>query len=158
MRKIYDELFVGSAGDCVEGTSELAVVHACKFPCHVAAVGSKQLPKNHEHYLAKEDEYNLWLNLIDPPVPLFRLDSFHIFLNFMRKQRQKQVPVLIHCNQGHSRAPSLAMIFLAKVLLVIPDDSYSAAKKAYYERYDPQFFFSGLGIKTFLTTNWSKIY
>ena len=99
----------------------------------------------------------MWLNLIDPPIPLFQLESFLIFLEFMRKQHQDEVPVLIHCNQGQSRAPSLASLFLAKGLAVIPDETYNAAKTAYYEQHDRQFFYPGLGIKTFLTLNWNKI-
>ena len=155
MRRVYDNLFVGSLKDCVVGTDELAVVHACKWPCHVNAVGSRQLPKTHPNYLALRDERNLWLNIIDPPIPLFQLETFHIFLDFMRQQHQDFVPVLIHCNQGLSRSPTLAMLFLSKVLLVITDTSYNQARIKYRE-IDESFWPSG-GIRTFLALNWDNI-
>jgi predicted protein tyrosine phosphatase len=63
-----------------------------------------------------EREYDLYLNIIDPPVPLFKPPLFSSFLVFADKHWRSGKKLLIHCNQGESRAPSLALLFLEKKL------------------------------------------
>jgi hypothetical protein len=48
----------------------LAIVHACKDPCHrcAAAYTEKSLKPDHPHYLYLERGNHLYLNLINPPV------------------------------------------------------------------------------------------
>jgi protein-tyrosine phosphatase len=132
MLELHSRLYIGDQSDCTPGFPRFAVVHACKAPCHQQAVGyGSALPPDHRYYLALEDVYNLYLNLIDPPTPLFQLESFRHFFGFMYANAQLQRrPVLIHCNQGNSRAPSLALLYLAKVVSVLPDDSYAATYKS----------------------------
>jgi hypothetical protein len=63
--------------------------------------------------------------------------------------------VLIHCNKGKSRAPSLALLYLAKRLQVINSESYATAAKDFrtkFSGYQP-----GLGIQIYLTEHWTKI-
>ncbi len=115
------------------GFDGCAVVHACKSPCHQEAIGYRgTLPVDDRSYLALETPHNLYLNLIDPPTPLFRVESFRHFRDFaMSTYVDGHQALLIHCNQGESRAPSLAMLFLAKDLHVLPDDSYASAVEAF---------------------------
>ena len=90
--------------------------------------------------------------MIDPPVPLFKTETFSGFLKSARERYDGGSSLLIHCNQGESRAPTLALLFLAKHLGVIPNGSFSAAKEefaALYSGYRP-----GTGIQQFLTANW----
>lgn len=55
MQEIYERIFVANGFSCVKGNSELAVVHACKSPCHQSAVGYRgKLPNTHPNYLVKE--------------------------------------------------------------------------------------------------------
>ena len=103
--------------------------------------------------------HNLYLNLIDPPTPLFRVESFRHFRDFATSAYvDGRQALLIHCNQGQSRAPTLAMLFLAKDLHVLPDDSYAEAVEAFapmaemLPRYQP-----GLGIQQFMTERWSEL-
>ncbi len=129
MIRLRDNLFVGTESDCRRGDKSWAVVHACKHPCHVSAVGySGNLPQSHPSYLVLELGDDLFLNMIDPPVPLFRLELFAAFLSFARRKTSESKKLLIHCNRGESRAPSLALVFLAKVSGTIPDDSYRSAR------------------------------
>ena len=107
----------------------------------------------------REDEAGLrnrlFLNLIDPPIPLFQLESFAAFMSFAQQQYDDGASVLIHCNQGDSRAPSLALLFLAKHLQVIPSDSYETAAEAFvalYRDYRP-----GGGIRSFLKDHWPAL-
>jgi hypothetical protein len=83
MVEVYDRLFVGATDDCRIGVEKLAVVHACKSPCHQQAVGYRgSLPANHLNYLVLQRDHDLYLNIIDPPVPLFKAETFERFLAF----------------------------------------------------------------------------
>jgi hypothetical protein len=105
MVKIEDRLFIGSENDCRNGTEQLAVVHACKSPCHQRAVGYRgSLLNSHPNYLFLQQDNDLYLNIIDPPVPLFKIETFKRFLAFARSKYDCGSSLLIHCNQGESRA------------------------------------------------------
>lgn len=154
MIEIRDGLFVGSEHDCRIGDNQWAVVHACKSPCHQKAVGYKgSLPKSHPNYLVLERGTDLYLNLVDPPVPLFMPESFARFLGFAKRQLDAGRDILIHCNQGESRAPSLALLILAKLTGEVSNDSYAAARSDFeslFSGYRP-----GQGIQQYLGEHWS---
>uniref|UniRef100_UPI00345E9582 hypothetical protein n=1 Tax=Mesotoga sp. TaxID=2053577 RepID=UPI00345E9582 len=110
MTKVLDRLYVGSEADCFHSRPGWAVVHACKHPCHVNAVGYKSsLPKNHPSYLSLERGANLYLNIVDPDIPLFMSQTFVDFMTFAQKHYNEGKNLLIHCNHSESRAPSLAL-------------------------------------------------
>lgn len=156
MIKVHDRVLIGDESSCQSGSLQLAVVHACKSPCHQHAVGYKgNLPPRHPNYLVLRQSYDIYLNIIDPPVPLFKLDTFLQFLLFAGEHYDRGASLLIHCNKGESRAPTLALLFLAKHLHVISDDGFSSAQAAFaslYPGYRP-----GFGIQQFLGTNWPLI-
>jgi protein-tyrosine phosphatase len=156
MVEVYDRLFVGAVDDCLRGVEKLAVVHACKSPCHQQAVGYRgSLPDSHPNYLVLQRDDDLYLNIIDPPVPLFKAETFERFLAFARTKYNSGASLLIHCNQGESRAPSLALLFLAKHIGALPDSSYEDAKQV-FERLFPAYQ-PGIGIQRFLADNWVAI-
>ncbi|PCI98748.1 MAG: hypothetical protein COB14_07575 [Alphaproteobacteria bacterium] len=148
--------FGDGASCCPTNIKKYAVVHACKEPCHRQAVGysAKSLNSDHPLYLSFEKDNQLFLNMIDPPVPLFKLESFKIFLEFVGRKIENKQPILIHCNQGQSRAPSLAMLCMAKGLNLLPNDSYAAARTAFEEKFP---YTPGKGISQFLEKNWQSI-
>ncbi|MEQ8158311.1 MAG: hypothetical protein GXX80_13265 [Thermotogaceae bacterium] len=156
MTKVCDRLYVGSEADCFHSRPEWAVVHACKHPCHVNAVGYYgSLPKNHPSYLSLERGANLYLNIVDPDIPLFMSQTFVDFTTFTQKHYIEGKNLLIHCNLGESRAPSLALLFMAKGLHVISDRSYEEARKEFqisYPGYKP-----GLGIARYFADNWDRL-
>ncbi len=156
MQEVYERVWVAGAGACRSGSGEWAVVHACKSPCHQQAVGyQRSLPQSHPNYLALARGQDLFLNLIDPPGPLFMRASFITFLEFAEAQWEAGRRLLIHCNQGESRAPSLALLFLAKNRAALDNSSYLAARTQFehlYPNYRP-----GSGIQVFLTTNWGSL-
>ncbi|MBZ9612335.1 hypothetical protein [Rheinheimera maricola] len=156
MQQIHERVIVTNDLSCMRGNDTVAVVHACKSPCHQGAVGYRgKLPSTHPNYLVLEQENDLYLNIIDPPVPLFMPPLFSAFLEFSIKHWGQGKQLLIHCNQGESRAPSLAMLFLAKGLSVIPDTSYEAARIEFeklYPRYNP-----GKGIEMYFSINWTRL-
>lgn len=156
MQEVHERVFVGSDMSCKYGTTDLAVVHACKSPCHQRVVGYKgALPNTHPNYLVLEEGNDLYLNIIDPPVPLFMPPLFSNFMNFASKHWNNNQTLLVHCNQGESRAPSLALLFLAKGLSVIADDSYDAARAEFekiYPKYNP-----GMGIQIYFSKHWEVL-
>jgi hypothetical protein len=157
MVSIQNRLFIGAIDDCLTGTEQLAVIHACKSPCHQQAVGYRgSLASSHPNYLALQREHDLYLNIIDPPVPLFKAETFERFLAFSRSKYDSGVSLLIHCNQGESRAPSLALLFLAKHTGALPCSSYGDARQE-FERLFPAYQ-PGNGIRQFLARNWNEIH
>lgn len=156
--KIYHNLYVGSEVSCFTWEEpDWAVVHACKDPCHKNAVGYRgSLPKDHPHYLKYEEGSHLYLNLIDPPSkPLFYQSSFTDALDFVERKINEN-KVLVHCNEGLSRSPSIVLLYLASEGKITANSSYHAAKEEFQRDYYPEYRPSG-GIKTFLNQNWQEL-
>ncbi len=155
MKEIYERVFVGCDYECFENKKGWVTVHACKSPCHQRAVDYRgSLPQNHPNYLVLKRENNLYLNIIDSPAPLFMMPLFIEFLRFIKCHWSEGKNVLIHCNQGESRAPSLALLFLAKDIGLISNESYEKAKKEFmkiYLSYSP-----GTGIQIYLRNHWRE--
>tara|TARA_B100000287_G_scaffold237299_1_gene223276 strand:+ start:1972 stop:2475 length:504 start_codon:yes stop_codon:yes gene_type:complete len=150
---MIDELIIGDQDDCVEGSEELPVVHACKFPCYMDKIKpTKSYPKHDKRYLWVSDENNLYLNLVDSRVPRFQLDSFFEFIKFGRGKRK----ILIHCNKGRSRSVALAILLYS----VDAEEDYSSFREAKdsFERKFPEVPRTpSRGIQFFLSKNWGKI-
>lgn len=156
VNEVHERLFVGSEAACQKGSPEMAIVHACKSPCHQRAVGYfGHLPPEHVCYLVLEQPFDLYLSIIDPPLPLFRLETFTEFLCFAAQHYDVGRSLLIHSNQGESRAPSLALLFLAKHLHAIDARSFDAAAQCFtrlYPAYKP-----GSGIRLYLRKHWGEL-
>lgn len=71
--------------------------------------------------------HRLYLDIPDPPIPLFTREPFERFLAWAAGEWEMGRSILIHDDAGVSRAPSLALLFLAKVIGVIPDTGYDEA-------------------------------
>lgn len=156
MREIHERVFVTNEKSCMSGSENSAMIHACKSPCHQNAVGYKgNLPDSHPNYLVLEHEYDLYLNIIDPPVPLFKPVLFSSFLIFANKHWNEQREIVIHCNKGESRAPSLGLLFLAKGLCVIKNDTFLIARLE-FEKIFPEYK-PGKGIETYFEKNWGEL-
>ena len=155
MDKVYERLFIGTDSECRTGDATWAIVHACKSPCHQREVGYRgSLSSSHPNYLVLERSHDLYLNIIDPPGPLFMPPLFTSFMAFAGRNWDAGATVFIHCNHGESRAPSLALLFMAKHISAISRDSFDAAKHDFlviFPRYTP-----GLGIQSYLRQHWAE--
>jgi hypothetical protein len=156
MIEVYPNLFIGTEEDCFFiQRDDWAVVHACKSPCHQRVLGYKgSLPKDHPNYLICERGNHLFLNIIDPNEPLFMPPLFVASLDFIEKHISKR-KVMIHCNEGLSRSPSLDLLYLAKRASVIDNESYVAAARDFiklFPSYRPQ-----RGIALYLKLHWEKL-
>lgn len=155
MIEVYENLFVGDSKSCsYRSDLSRAVIHACKHPCHVESVGYKgSLPSDHPYYLFYENGKHLFLNMVDMERefhPRFTNPMMKVAMYFIEKYIVDN-QVLVHCNQGQSRSPSIALVYLALKNVLNPN-SYGFATmdfKKRYPNYDP-----GNGIAMYLENNW----
>lgn len=152
-------LLIGSEADC--GSLPGHTLHACKNPCWVRAVGAPKLDKDDPRYLwadSPNQDGDLYLNLIDPPVPLFQLASFTKALDWLDEHASDE-QVLIHCNAGLSRAPSIALVWMDKRhsrnVRAENLSSFALARHYFTELYPT--YAPGAGIVTWLSEHWAEI-
>ena len=159
MIKICEKLFVGDDSDCFyEEKPGWVIIHACKHPCHLRAVGYRgNLSKTHPNYLIFQRGSHLFLNMVDMNRTLSHEFTEPIItktLDFIEKNIEDN-NVLIHCNRGNSRSPALALLFLAKKKNVLSNASYQTAKSEFtdiFSAYNP-----GRGIDSYLNLYWSEL-
>lgn len=158
MIEVKENLFVGTELDCnVAGDDGYVIVHACKHPCHQrGVVYSGNLQPTHPNYLILEEEDNLYLNMVDterPFDPIYADPMMEKAMEFIETKLSTK-KVLIHCNQGQSRAPSICLLYLAKKNL-ISNGSFQEATKEFLKLYS-DYIPSG-GISHYLQNNWQRL-
>ena len=156
VKEVSPGLYVGDLQDCRDSTYYThGVVHACKYPCWNT---NTSLGK-----LACQLGRDLYLNMIDPPKNFpaeFGDPMFTAAVQFIHKQVGEGHRVLIHCNQGHSRSPSLVLVYLARLGRTLNNEFTSAhnfvAARAEFKALYPAYRPSG-GIRTYLRDNWESL-
>lgn len=136
------------------------LIHFCRDPCHRTACGydtKSKLSKDHPEYLVARRGDHLYVNVIDPVVPLFKGECFVAALDFIDAALDDDEPIGCHCNQGFSRAPSVALLHMAKRSKTIPDDSFAVARAVFETMVPPGTYQPGKGIETFLVGNWEAL-
>lgn len=135
-----------------------AVVHATQS-VHYPLMGwdrrFNKPPKDHPNYIIWKDNNRLSLNWVDGGAFLYDMsgpETFMQALDFIDKHYPDN-KIMIHCDQGQSRSPTLAMLYMAKRLSAIPDDFYGArnAFTQLYPGYAPG------GIAEYVASHWSEI-
>lgn len=149
MIEVIQNLFVGTQDDC-KGFDG-AIVHCCKEPYHRQMVGytERVLPKDHKNYLWIIKGNEMALNMVDADKPEFFADSMiNVALDFISAKLRDGFKVLAHCNQGQSRSPSIAMLYMKDRL---PDDFTEAEEqfKQIYPMYNPK-----NGIREYVKVHW----
>lgn len=160
MIEVYSNIWVGSAEDYDSTVCRLpgwATVHACKEPYHRQALGyrGRAVANTHPEYLVARRGNRLILNMIDADNPsFFSKDMIDAALDFIEATHKHGCRVLIHCNQGESRGPALALLYLAARLGVIPNESLQEAEKHFrtvYPNYHPR-----IGIREHIKACWEQ--
>jgi hypothetical protein len=159
MVEIYPALFVGNHDDYetdVAGQDGWRVVQACREPYHRRALGYKgqSAPKDDPEYLFARGADRLILNMIDADDPAYiPRELIDESLAFIAESLAAGQQVLVHCNQGQSRAPSIALLYLATHTALFYGLEFRAAEERYlslYPNYLPR-----AGIRGFILAHWS---
>lgn len=158
MIEIYPNLFIGIADDyelSVKGQTDWVVVHACKFPYHRDELGYKSAAsKNHPEYLIARRGNRLILNLVDAPNPAYiPKEIIDAALEFIHAGLSGSHKVLVHCNLGESRSPSIGLLYLSVHTNKLPKE-FIAAEKMFRQIYPP--YNPGAGMRGFLVKNWGN--
>lgn len=154
MIEVSPNLFVGNATDCddLPKDHDFVIIHAAKERWHRQALGytTPGAPKDDPEYLWCYRNGNLILNIVDVADPRFIAKTMiDEAVKFARDHLAQGQKVLIHCNQGRSRSPTIAMLVLAPEL----PETFVAAKIAFRRIYPPHD--PARGIHTFAKDNWS---
>lgn len=156
MLEVYHNLFVGSQSD-YESTKideNSFVLHAAKEPYHRAFVWYKwNCDKDNPEYLRAVRGKEIALNLVDAKESKYF--NYDLIFGVVKDALNILIAgqkVYIHCNQGESRAPSIALLILLGLHGV--SDEYELALKQFqdiYPQYNPN-----QGVKDFIRENWEK--
>jgi hypothetical protein len=160
MVEIYPKLHVGTAADFESQVGPHAgwwVVHACKEPYHrqLLGYGGRSAVKTHPEYLYARRDQRLYLNLVDADNADFvAKEIIDTALSFISEGIRSDGSVLIHCNMGESRSPSIALLFLAARTRAISGKCLPDAEADFrqiYPRYNPK-----NGMRGFLLRHWQE--
>ena len=136
MKEIYKNLWVGNEDDVVKAREKgYAIVSACKdgISSHrqLLEYTSMGAPKGGEYLVARRPNH-LYLNLIDGENPEFIPDKLiNAALSFISEHLEKNRPVLVHCVEGKSRGPSIAMLWLVLNGLLPAEGAFRKFKQLY---------------------------
>jgi len=133
-----------------------AVVNTAKT-VHVEVKGwSNAPPRDHSDYLAFEDGQLLSFNWVDGAARMYDWSGPEAFvraLDFIDKWYSSK-NILVNCDLGQSRSPTVALLYLAKRLHLISDSSFATARsdfQAMFPGYAPS------GIADFVSAHWAEI-
>ena len=123
MKEIYHDIFIGNERDYyeIQRESNWAVLHCCKHPFHCQFVGYRgNLPSTHPDYALKRIENEMALNLVDMDrfsenYLSFNRDMFTTAVSFLNEHRLQGYKILIHCNQGESRVPTIGLLYIGRL-------------------------------------------
>jgi predicted protein tyrosine phosphatase len=155
MEQIIRGLYLGSDDDVAEAKRRgYARLCACKDgpDSHRSMLGYTSLgaPKGKDYLVARKGDV-MALNIIDSEDPSMIPDKvLDAGLAFIKEQMDKGNKILVHCNAGHSRSPSLVMLYLRSIGEL--PQGYNRALhifKTLYPKYDP-----GHGMEYHVRTRW----
>ena len=150
-------LFIGDDSDDVEAQKRGYAILVCAKDGpygHRAALGYKErgAPKDDNYYHATRGK-RMVLNLLDVDNPDFIPEQV-IFpaLKWINNHLKAGDKVLVHCNAGRSRGPTIAMLFL-RTIGELPSGFVTSEKvfRALYPKYSP-----GKGMRVFARTHWEE--
>lgn len=161
MRQVAEKLYVGTVQDLVPtGPPEWSLVSATQTIHYLLLGWDRKFNKpdrTHPNYIVLEQDHHLSLNWVDGSADLYRWSgpgTFQYILDFVDRELSSDRNVLIRCDRGYSRSPSIALLHLAKRQHRIPSESFRTARAAFegiYPAYQPS------GIADYLSEVWSEI-
>lgn len=164
MIEVYPRLWVGDANDADKVLPRTrnpvpahvyvvggvwAMVSAAKEPYHRAMVGytGRGAPEGPERFMARRGRH-LTLNWVDvDDQTWFRATELNEAVNHINAAQRMEIDCLVHCNQGVSRSPMIALgwLHLWGPYSDLTFDQAEEKFKAVYPPYDPT-----EGVRTFI--------
>lgn len=148
MIKIGDtEIYVGAKEEIRKAkTLNMAIVNAVRnctgYECHQTVVGWTQkraCPETSPYYYFKEDDINLFLNLIDTKNVEYIPDVIiNQTIKFIDDKLGLGKSIFICCSLGESRSPSLALIYLLDKKILESKNCVEVFRSEYYNNYKPK--------------------
>ena len=157
--KIIDGLYLGDEEGLPEANRRgYAVLAACKDgspDCHRAVLGYEThgAPKDKNYYFVQRGD-KMALNLIDAEVIEFVPDEVvEAGLDFLKEERDAGKKIFVHCVAGHSRGPSMMLMFL-RAIGEMPERFLRAEHKftALYPEYSPN-----KGMRAYVKAHWDTL-
>ena len=140
--------------------SDWAFVHATKC-IHYQILGWDRLSSepdiNSPNYICYEKENHLslnWSNSTPDQYSCCGPQTFIKVLNFIDKWLLDR-NVLVQCDKGCSRSPTLCLLYLAKRYKTMPNDSYRSACIE-FRKIMPEYIPDGIGL--YVAANWNRIW
>lgn len=148
----------GDSYDLVKNNNAWFAISAAKEPWHREALGytGRGAPKEHPEYLAAYRPRHMIMNLVDPNdakwIPKELVDAA---VDEIAGRLDDGFEVLVHCNKGESRAPTIALLYLltqgheAFLSCENGDEIIDTFRQEFYEDYAPS-----EGFTQFVQNNW----
>lgn len=160
MREVHKNLYIGKLSDLYSiNIVDWAVVHATQT-IHYDLMGwdrkFNKPPQNHPNYIKLLQDNRFSLNWVDGGAHLYNwtgVETFVEILDFIDRWIIQR-PVLIHCDQGISRSPTLGLLYLAKRVGSISNNSYKDGNTEFLSIY-PEYLPSGIG--EYVSEKWNLI-
>jgi hypothetical protein len=158
--EIYNNVFVGGDEfyESVKNKPGWSFLRCAKYgpDCHQQLLGyhTRQAPKGPNYLFFRKNEHLAALNLVDIDDPnYFHWDCIKPGLDFIKERLDAGDKIAVCCNSGHSRGPSMGLMFLRSM----GDLPYNFHKsehvyKTLYSLYDP-----GMGVRQFARSHWSEL-
>lgn len=134
-KMLHDGLFVGNAADTYRFAG--SILHCARDPWYLGSIeaGLLQKPLNVIRIMYNE----MALNMVDAENPrYFSDDMINAGLDFITERLADGDPVLVHCNAGLSRSPSMAFLWMFEHGWLDDDFRYAVPQfKELYPDYMP---------------------
>jgi hypothetical protein len=158
--EVIDRLYVGDEEAVPQAEKRgMSILAACKdgsIDCHRAVLGYTTLgaPKDRNYYSVQKDSKHMALNLIDTDDVSFIPDTvINAGLGFLKEQYAAGKKVFSHCVAGHSRGPTMAMMFM-RTIGELPHGHATSEKvfRTLYPHYSP-----GTGMRQYARERWADL-
>jgi predicted protein tyrosine phosphatase len=158
MDKIIDQLYVGDDNDDSHAAAKGFSILVCAKDGphghrHMLGYTTPGAPKDKNYYFVQKGN-RMALNLIDSDNPnMIPEQAIQAGLDFIQEQVDEGKNVLVHCNAGHSRGPTTALMFLRSIGEMPGSFHQSETKfKTLYPKFDPN-----QGMEQFARFNWRNL-
>ena len=114
---------------------------------------TRAAPKGQNYLFVRKGDHAA-MNLIDTDDPeLFPKKCFSEGIRFTQEMWSEGKKILVHCNAGHSRGPTMAMLFLRSIGEL--PQPFNRAEKIFHTLYPP--YDPGHGMEFWARKLWDKI-